>query len=143
VELEGSVTISRRTSNQEPAAIVIAIEDSASGVVMVEASMNLADFASAITGLGAQDAKLSVRGLDRIGSTLEVKREVVEFNAPHSSTADLLKRPPAVVEALAPFEVDGWIGDPSDLGNHHRRTKDGRQSVTFRRWVKPEVGIGD
>jgi len=102
--------------------------------------MSLAGFASAVTGLGAQDAKLSIRGLNRIGSTFEVKREAVEFKAPYLSTAYLLMRPPAVVEALAPFEVDGWIGDPSDLGNHHRRTKDGRQSVTFRRWVKPQKG---
>lgn len=40
-------------------------------------------------------------------------------------------------KALAPYEVDGWQGRASDLGNHHRSQGNDTYLVTFDRYVDP------
>ena len=61
--MKAQVTISRASDNR----IYIKIEDCASHIQFVEASMTLEDFGSAITGVGMQDADLEVRGLANVG----------------------------------------------------------------------------
>lgn len=115
----------------------IAITDETSGIEFVELTLTPEQMALALatrymTGLDAE-----VRSPDRIGWTHEHKLADVPFDCYHGSEKN---RAEEAQLALAPFEVDGWGGQVSDLFNDHRRTKkDGVwfQAVTFHRHVKP------
>jgi len=134
MNLPGKVTISRTTSSLGPDTIRIGITDQGSGIVFVNAIMSLEDFARAVTGFGYQSAELEVRGLHKVGTILETKTEQVLYTGPHFRSGSL-EMAPEIAEALTPYEVDGWVGDRSDLVNPHKRAKNGTQSVGFRRWV--------
>jgi hypothetical protein len=42
---------------------------------------------------------------------------------------------------LAPFEIDGWRGNRSDLHNHHRWVDDKLVSVSFARFINPDGSV--
>ena len=76
---------------------------------------------------------MELRGLEHLGFRREHKREVVPYKAVYGEYEK-----PAKAKALAPFEVDGWKGNASDLGNHHRGNDTDGYSVLFARFVPNE-----
>jgi hypothetical protein len=63
--MKAAVTIIRSSKG----VIRISINDRASGIEFVEAEMELADFANAVTGFSNQPAEMEVRGLQWVGMT--------------------------------------------------------------------------
>ena len=122
----GKLSIARLTSNQRAPFFRITIEDA--GGASVEVSIEAAAFAHALGHAHGQSCVVEWINIDILGKKAEVKTEVVrcDWNATDEQKD----------AALRPFEIDGWRGDPDDIGNHHRRSGDG-YSVTFRRWVEP------
>ena len=122
----------------------VTITDEASRILLVEVEMDGEQFAKSMTahyvsGLDAVTGRLSL-----IGMTAEHKDERVPFE----SGSVLWRRwnqvvdTPEALTALAPFEVDGWVGNKSDLYNSHRtETHFGVrcQRVGFTRHVKKKV----
>lgn len=125
----GKLSISRRTSSQRDPFFVLTIEDAVSGEE-IEVKIEAAQLAHALGGAAAQSCDITIHHLARIGKKHEHKTEIVScaWNATEEQKA----------AALAPFEVDGWMGNVDDIGNHHRQTGGG-YSVTFHRWV--DVGV--
>jgi len=132
--LKGNVTISRATSNVENDYIRIVVRDEESGTQFVTVEVSLAEFAQAITGLGAVPCQLDVRGLHNVGKRREVKREVLPALV-NAREADALARAEA---AIAPLEVDGWRGEAGDYLLLSRR-KQGDVTVVFTRFVDMET----
>lgn len=128
----GKLSISRRTSSQRDPFSVLTIEDAVSNEE-IEVKIEAAQLAHALGGAAAQSCDITIHHLARIGKKYEHKTEIVScaWNATEEQKA----------AALAPFEVDGWMGTMDDLGNHHKRAEDGCR-VTFHRWVeaKPKKG---
>jgi hypothetical protein len=128
-----------RPSGMREGVISIQIEDVASGCRILELDVPLADFAAALTGRYLNDVPGTYWPAP-VGARAEIKREVVPFDSsgvPYAAERDGRYAHPAVDAALAPFEVDGWKGDRSDLFNGHRHAGDKLQKVKFRRLVDP------
>ena len=135
--LKGRIIISRTHSNVEPHEFMsLTLTDSISGTRVIDARMSLKEFARAITSTNA-DCTFSLYG-DCAGMKRETKEEIVFVpDGPHKERKERAK------EALAEYEVDGWIGDVSDATNHHRRVgkeHDGGKDyrVSFVRFVDAE-----
>lgn len=123
------VCISRRSSNVRDDYFVMTIEDGGSGCDIVEIEMSPAALALALSGAANQPALATWR-VSNLGMRRETKTVVVPCT--YSPTAQ------QKADALAPFEVNGWRGDASNLGNQHKRRGEHGFAVTFRRWVKPD-----
>lgn len=126
--LPGDITISRPQGDGCDY-ISLQIVDEISRTRFVTVRVKYADFATALTGCAHADCQIEVNRLDLVGFTIETKRESVPF--------DVFKREDqqAIAAALAPFEIDGWVGDRENLFNHYRRNPDGTQQVNFKRHV--------
>lgn len=141
MKLQGEVCISRLMGSG-PDVIRIKLVDKSSGIHFAEAELTPHDMMMAITGRGNVPAQLEVRALEIVGATREVKTERVPFNM-HEHFDERKKfrgddsraRTKSVIRALATFEVDGWMGDASDMWNGHRRC-DGHQEVRFIRYLR-------
>lgn len=132
-ELAGRVTISRVTSSmREEEFMEITVQDKASGKRIVKAEISLADFATAITGGGRQDVKMSV--LDDF-SKLGMKKEIATRKLPYYSTNDAIFREGQKREAKK-YEKDGWKLE-EEAFNHHRALN-GQYHATFIRYVEEE-----
>ncbi len=129
--MNGKITISRMTSSKTGDTIRIRMEDDLSSITFLEAEMSLEDFALALTGQGDIDCTFELQGVRNVGKTLENKVELVPLANPYHAAA--WER----LDALKPFEVDGWTARYSDIENHHRYQKD-TVSVTFSRFVDKE-----
>lgn len=112
--------------------ITIEIMDDVSRVTFVHAELDYESFTRLITGQAHIPCEFYTRGLDLIGTTAEnkVERVTVPQNIGRRDSE-------AAAKLLAPYEVDGWIGDRDDLWNHHRGSQ-GVQRVTFRRHVRAD-----
>jgi len=118
----GKITISRFSSTNT---IQIQITDSTSGIEFLRVELDAESLGLALTGLGYQTCHFHTNGLDKIGKHRETKTEVVFVPTPKSYQAD--DRATAAKAAIAPYEVDGWIGYVADAMNPHKssRYKDG------------------
>lgn len=116
--------------------IRIEIVDDASRITVAHVEIGMAEMMAALTNLSNRPCIVEWRGLDRLGWKHENKTEAVPFAATYSANAAAVAKSKA--KALKPFEVDGWVGTPADLGNGHKATKDRTgYHVAFHRWVKP------
>lgn len=125
--LPGTITIAR-PQGHDCDYITIEIRDKASTVEFVEVSIKYADFALALTGMGYTPCEFNLRDTKLVGSTHEHKTEVILFDR------YVPEEDPALKAALAPYEVEDWVGNVSDLLNGHHRVKGG-QEVGFVRYV--------
>jgi hypothetical protein len=114
-KLAARVSISRPLNRDT---IVLTVEDDLSSTQIVEVTLTMADFAAALTGQGHMPGTAEWRGLHLLGKTREHKVE-------EGVTRDNLHT----------FEVDGWEAREGDLGNYHRKARDGSYRVTFVRHV--------
>lgn len=80
---------------------------------------------------GAAPAMVRVYAPELLGAEEERKTFSVRYDSLAAGPAADIDK----AKALAPFEVDGWRGRTSDLGNMHRRDKHGLYEVTFTRHV--------
>ena len=120
----------------------IRIEDDSSRVHFLEAQLGVEDFMLALAGRGYLDCEFDLRGVENVGRVLETKQEFVFVE---DGDYDLLEYRARI--AIAPFEVDGWVGCDQDAMNHHRQNnklswpegKEGQwYAVIFQRHVSPE-----
>lgn len=118
MELDGKLSILRRTGGGEDDRIVIELIDAGSGISFVAASVCLDVFARAVTGLGHVQCRLTLFGLESVGLIRENKTVEVTFDQPSGDRA-LAKQQAAA--ALEPFERDGWRGNADDLLNFNNR----------------------
>lgn len=132
MHLPGKLTISHPSGGGGDY-IEIRVEDATSGTPFLALQVSLEAFANAITGRASQDCTLELRGLDNLGKRREVKHERVPYTRVYGAYAQLAK-----AKALAPFEVDGWRGHASDLGNHHKGSDATGYTVSFTRFVDAE-----
>jgi hypothetical protein len=108
---KATLTISRTSADKEM--IRFRVIDDASGTVALQLELTPEQFALGLTGQANRPVEARWQ-TNYIGRVPETKTEVVPYTW-RGSQSNALDR------ALAPFEVDGWIGSRSDLGNHHRR----------------------
>jgi len=109
--MKGQITISRVHSHQEQDYVSIRFNDETNGAEFLDAKMSLGSFADALLGLARVYCEFELRP-QHVGKRREIKTEIVTVSS-YSPT------PEQKAAALAPFEVDGWVGRQSDLGNHH------------------------
>lgn len=132
-KLEGKLTVSCPMGRKRDT-ITLSVKDTRSGVEFLEITLSPHDFALALTGQGLMPCELEVRGLELVGTQRE--RKTVDVPLPLDRERD-----EDVGNPLAPFEVDGWMGNADDLHNPHRRNYPaGTAQVNFIRYVNPETG---
>lgn len=127
---KGRITISRPQSSRGKEWIRIQIEDEASRSARVTVSVNLDDFARALTGLGHVAMEAEWMGTQKLGTKGENKSEVIP-GIGYDSTGEEL------VQKASAFEVDGWEAELSDdelkgSFNFHRISKKGYTVHFFR-----------
>lgn len=148
MKLSGKITISCPSGGAGERSIRLEFIDDTSRVHFLAGEMSLADFTLCIAGHSYTPITFELRRPDLVGMRHEHKQETVAFDHPHEAIArdrrgrDDAERSPLVDAALAPFEVEGWRGQPSDLLNHHRRLEGRREhfKVAFHRFVDPATG---
>jgi hypothetical protein len=123
---KGNLTISRYSSGT----IAIKIEDDNGSRILV-AELTPHDFAMALTGLAWGACQYTVTS-ENAGKIRETKVISVAMEQLYRTLSDEEK-----VVILSPHEVDGWKANASDLGNHHKMTKNG-YTVMFTRFVEKE-----
>jgi hypothetical protein len=138
--LVGQITIGRISGSDNAQPIRIEISDKASGSIVLQASMTLEDFATAITGCGYMPCSLKLNDDPKgiIGKQIESKTELVPFKW-SGAYDDKKGKVKAAAIAAKPFLVDGWSEfRADDFFNHHCwvRTDSGEfQRVVFWRYV--------
>lgn len=130
--LKGKVSINRTSSNYKDDYITIELTDDSSGCTVTNIEISMQEFALAVTGLSARPCEFEWYTNCPVGKRREIKTEIVEV--PTYDTREVASK------YLKPYEIDGWIGYVSDIGNMHRRVqsaKDGWSGfrVTFTRFV--------
>lgn len=113
----------------------IEIIDDISGTIILRADFSFENFMRALTGQAAIEGAGKVFLCGPVGCTTETKREALPRPKGNRGDGEEAKR------LLNPFEVDGWVGTPDDLYNHHCWADDGKVSVMFRRYVRPDGTI--
>lgn len=126
--LPGRIVITR-PQGEDCDYINIALTDKASGCRFADVRVKYADFAKAITSMSVpmEFELLSMR----VGMRREVKVERVPYIRRWGGGQEV-----EMDQALAPFEVDGWVAYRADLTNHQKDNGDGTFAVTFTRYVK-------
>jgi len=104
------------------------VKDDDAGVQFFEARLTSEQFADLLSNRGAE-VDLELRGLNLVGTMREYKKELVPMKDRLGITPEQKRA------ALKKFEVDGWIGDESDLTNHHRWREGNKVEVGFHRHV--------
>lgn len=134
--VDGRLHIARVTSNTGPDEIRIELTDDKAAVKFAVAKLSLEDFARAVTMLNV-DCHIEVRGLHRVGKVMEHKTVAVQI-PPEARASYSGQWHAAMLEAVEPYEVDGWKHDDYDIRtcNGHRRHGNS-YDVTFRRWTEP------
>lgn len=139
MKLQGTMIISRPQDSTGREYMSLQFVDETSHVQFLEVEIELDAFTRALTSQ-TQPCTLELRGLQRIGATLEHKTERIKIpeRLPRDGSQD--------DQYLQPFEVDGWSAHRSDLHNHHRLAfaQDGYVArVSFNRHVRDGVPIKD
>lgn len=122
--------------------ICIELRDDTSRTLCVEIECDPVDFANALMHRNAP-CEFQLKA-EHVGQTMEVKVEHIPFK----SSYGLHVYDTRVTAALAPFEVDGWVGNRGDIINFRRRVQANALSgdqinepqgefyrVGFHRWV--------
>lgn len=105
--LDAKLTISRVHSGASGDSIEVRIQDVASRIEFVSASIGMEEFAAALTGLSYVDCEAEVRGLESVGKTLETE----ELVFPLPISADYTNRKKLAIGMLDEKTPDGWTAD--------------------------------
>lgn len=124
----GRLTIGRLTLSMERMGLTLT--DTASNTQMLEAELSPEALMRAIREKPSP-VQYELR-VERAGLRHEHKTEIVPGGI-QGGANDL----DGARQRLAPFEVDGWRGQPDDLRNPHRKRKGGME-VSFDRWTGGE-----
>lgn len=132
MKLTGSFGVSRRSDG----VICIHVRDEESSTEFVEIKCSPEDFANAVTGLHGSPCTLDIRGLEKLGKTMETKEVYLESPGDEWLFTKWDRLPRKVKQdILDPLEVDGWkVEHYGSWGNMHKRFKDGYRAIA-RRWV--------
>ena len=139
-KLQGKITISRVQSNADKyLPIRIYLQDEMSGCHVLEVSMELVDFAYAITGQGFQPCEVEYYDAP-LGKKQEHKDEIILVD--WDEYTKIGRDEKWAQKMIRAYEMDGWLGSTSDFFNHHhwgRITKDNKMSIRvgFVRYVDP------
>ena len=132
-KLKGTVIITKRSQTREPyRSIGIEINDNDSGCQIALVELSLEQFATALTASHG-DAEITLYesphyGMKRVGKEVQMPRPK------WAATKEELKA------IAAPFEVDGWKADLSDLTNHHQWSSKDTVNVHMTKYVPVEEG---
>lgn len=135
IDTRGVLTITRVTADGSNY-IEVKVVDARSYKRVITVCVPSEDFASALTGLGAQDCGVEYLLSDRIGKRREVRQIPIEI-PPDPDWFPYSK----VMNAIQEHEGDGWIAyPPKDIMNarhHYRNEESGKKfmRVTYRRYV--------
>ncbi len=124
--MSGKITISHYHGYRE--GITITIHDEKSGVAFLEIDLTAEALGNSLTGSSRQPCTFELRAAN-VGKVREHKTETIAFTG-----TDHKNREAEARAILAPYEVEGWKGDWSDLCNHHRGPAEARK-VSFTRFV--------
>lgn len=123
--LKGRMVISRYSGNND--GILIKIQDESSRVGFLTIDVSFESFAKILTSF-EQEIEYEVRGLDKLGKTLETKTEYIEYNRWDDDEGEY-------AEKIKEFEVDGWQSDESQPYKNIHRRSNGKVAQRFVRWV--------
>ena len=131
--LTGKIIFSVTRSNDDKIndTFHLRIEDDRSHLVILDARIQPADFALALSSR-YQPVSIELNTNPDIGRQHENKKVAVAFETPRGTKAE---QQTAAEAALIPYEVDGWTGRINDLLNHHNTTDGKTYTVVFVRWV--------
>lgn len=129
--MKGKLSISRCTSN-EGHSINIALIDQLSGVEVLDLDISVENFGFVVTGHGYVGCEFELHA-KYAGKLREHKTIEIEVDNPYRH-----RTPEEAAVILAPYEIDGWVGEARDLGNSHRTVRNGKaMMVLFERYVDP------
>lgn len=137
--MKGKITIGQYSNyrGEDDLSVHIQIEDDISGTHFLELHMTPRDFGQAILGRGCVDCEFELR-TQNVGKVRETKVE--EIYMEHSAWKESEEGRKLL---LTPYEVDGWHGYFTDLGNHHKVTRQDKKGsyyqVGFIRFVDAQV----
>jgi hypothetical protein len=140
--MKGKISISRPHSslvegeaNSRGDYIHIRIEDEKSGVAFLDIDMSMENFAYALTQSSNIPCNLTLHDIENVGKKIETKEELVPFRSGAERYGSREERN-AKLAALKPFEIDGWKGNISKVGNWHYGDSERGYLVTFTRYVE-------
>ena len=139
--LPAEINIARPSYSDGRKLITIQITDKKSGCGAVAIEIGYAEFAQALTGLGAVDCQMTFNDSGVIGKKYEYKQEVVKI--PKTLLYTKSKQQQEALRAcLECYETDGWIARDSDAMNHHHileyRENDFMARVSFTRYIEED-----
>jgi hypothetical protein len=125
--------ISLVTGRDEGDTVDVTIEDRDSSTTFATATLSVEALGQVLLSRGAK-CVASVRGLDHVGKMRENK--TLTIPCPEWRTKDI----EAANGYIAPFEIEGWLGDAKDMMNPHNHVAPNGINthafrVTFVRWV--------
>lgn len=130
---QGTLSISKNLSYNDPLPISITLEDSTSRTQCLVLHMSLEAFAKALFGQ-SQPCNFQVR-TRLVGKYHQTKTELI----PVPSIPDRERQKIVAQEAVSRHEVDGWKGDLDDALNRNRingkRDNVPLYEVRYTRWV--------
>jgi len=113
--LPGKLTISRTSGGIDDDSIRIELIDESSSCVLVEIRCSPETLGIALTGMGRNPCTFEFFVDCPVGKKREVKHEKVFVpNGPHA------EKESRIAAALAPHEIDGWLGFAREADNPHR-----------------------
>lgn len=103
-----------------------------------DGELSLEDYGSLISGL-ASPIEVTLRSLHNINKIREDKRINVKMPKEYGETYDSEKRRHIALEAIKPFEIDGWKANLHNISNSHYYSYDNiNPSIPFVRYVNKE-----
>lgn len=133
--LHGTLTISRLHDSHGDDMMQISLVDRTSQTQCVEIRTTMQALMEALTSEAERPCTFEWRP-EHVGKRAEHKIETVPFAGKYARGSMMSQT--EKIRALAPFEINGWRGEKSDLGNMHRGgTRDGYR-VRFTRYVDIE-----
>lgn len=133
-KFNGEISIGRGSDHM----IHIQIEDSIkdSGTRIVDLYLTPEQWGNAISGLGCTPCDATLYPCDYIGMRRESKTEKIPLPSSGRGHFDEAKAE-EIREALAPYEVDGWMGEDDNATNWHN-VKNGHVTIHFTRYAPKE-----
>ena len=132
MNIKGALTICRCSNGK----INLYVEDDLSGVRFLELEIEPAEFANALTGLGAQECDGQVRGLECLGKQRESEKRQVEYTGP-----DTYKQHEIEAWLVQNCQEEGWLLLPYLGSQGSVVRKDGKTflNYTVKRYVEAEA----
>lgn len=115
---KGTVVISNPRDSQGEGWVEITVRDENSGVECSVVRLSYEDFGRGLASPCLRPCEFFVND-ELVGKKHESKREKVFVQS--SDTSDKEEKLEAAKKAIAEYEIDGWIGDTSQVNNMHYR----------------------